>query len=56
MVAQFGELSFSSSRPHQALRDDRPGRVPELGIKDPGEHMIVSAYLTHSSGDLSTII
>ena len=27
-----------------------------LGIKDPGKHMIVSAFITHKTGDLSTII
>jgi len=28
----------------------------ELGVKDPGAHMIVSPYITNSSGDLSTIM
>src|SRR4029079_350164 len=28
----------------------------ELGVQDPGAHMIVSPYITNSSGDLSTIM
>jgi len=57
MVVQFGELDFDK-------QPDRTGRyvmtaraaMKSIGIKDPGKHMIVSAFITHKTGDLSTII
>ena len=57
MVVQFGELDYRGA-PNRTARYVMTARKAfhELGVKDPGEHMIVSPYITNSSGDLSTIM
>jgi hypothetical protein len=57
MVVQFGELDFTHS-PNRTARYLMTARkaFAQLGIANPADHLIVAAYLTHSSGDLSTII
>jgi hypothetical protein len=57
MVVQFGELDFEH-QPNRTARYVMTARaaMKNIGIKDPGNHMIVSAFITHKTGDLSTII
>jgi hypothetical protein len=57
MVVQFGELDFTRS-PNRTARYLMTARKAfrELGIDNPADHLIVAAYVTHTSGDLSTII
>ena len=57
MVVQFGELDFDKA-PNRTARYVMTARaaLESMGIKDPGQHMIVSAFITHKTGDLSTII
>ena len=57
MVVQFGELNFTDA-PNRTARYVMTSRraFKELGIKDPGAHMIVSPYVTHKTGDLATIM
>ena len=57
MVVQFGELDFDK-QPSRTSRYVMTARAAfdTLGIKDPSRHMIVSAFITHQTGDLSTII
>ena len=57
MVVQFGELDFTDS-PNRTARYVMTARkaFTQLGIANPRDHLIVAAYLTHKSGDLSTII
>jgi hypothetical protein len=57
MVVQFGELSFTDA-PNRTARYVMTARaaMKQLGIKDPANHMIVSAFISGTSGDLSTII
>src|SRR5262249_5718578 len=57
MVMQFGELDFEH-RPSRTSRYVITARAAfsQLGIKDAPQHMLVSAFITHRSGDLSTII
>jgi hypothetical protein len=57
MVVQFGELDYRGA-PNRTARYVMTARkaFSELGVKDPGAHMIVSPYITNSSGDLSTIM
>ncbi|MDQ1467125.1 MAG: hypothetical protein QOH10_1540 [Actinomycetota bacterium] len=57
MVVQFGELDFTNS-PNRTARYLMTARkaFEKLGIANPADHLIVAAYVTHRSGDLSTII
>jgi hypothetical protein len=57
MVVQFGELDFTHE-PNRTARYIMTARKAfrALGIDNPADHLIVSVYLTKSSGDLSTII
>ncbi|MGZ6963234.1 MAG: hypothetical protein ACXVKA_03360 [Acidimicrobiia bacterium] len=57
MVVQFGELDFARA-PNRTARYVMTARaaMESIGIKDPSQHMIVSAFITNKSGDLSTII
>ena len=57
MVVQFGELDYRGA-PNRTARYVMTARkaFDELGVKDPGAHMIVSPYITNASGDLSTIM
>jgi hypothetical protein len=57
MVVQFGELDFTN-RPNRTARYVMTARaaMESLGIQHPGDHMIVSAFITNQTGDLSTII
>jgi hypothetical protein len=57
MVVQFGELDFTHS-PNRTARYLMTARdaFEKLGIDNPAKHLIVAAYLTHKTGDLSTII
>ncbi len=57
MVVQFGELDFQGS-PNRTARYIMTARaaMKNLGIKDPKNHMIVSAFITNKTGDLSTIM
>jgi Spermidine synthase len=57
MVVQFGELDFTNA-PNRTARYVMTARraFKEMGIKDPGAHMIVSPYITHKTGDLATIM
>jgi hypothetical protein len=57
MVVQFGELDYRGA-PNRTARYVMTARkaFQELGVQDPGAHMIVSPYITNSSGDLSTIM
>jgi hypothetical protein len=57
MVVQFGELDYRGA-PNRTARYVMTARKAfrELGVEDPGAHMIVSPYITNESGDLSTIM
>ena len=57
MVVQFGELDFTHS-PNRTARYLMTARqaFKKIGIDNPADHLIVAAYVTHQSGDLSTII
>jgi spermidine synthase len=57
MVVQFGELNFTDA-PNRTARYVMTARaaMESIGIKNPGDHMIVSAFITNKTGDLSTII
>jgi spermidine synthase len=57
MVVQFGELSFTHA-PNRTARYVMTARaaMESIGIKNPSDHMIVSAFITNQTGDLSTII
>lgn len=57
MVVQFGELDFQR-KPHRTARYVMTARAAfeELGIEDPSQHILVSAFITNESGDLSTIM
>ncbi|MGZ4795448.1 MAG: hypothetical protein ACXV8T_06115 [Acidimicrobiia bacterium] len=57
MVVQFGELDYRNA-PNRTARYVMTARkaFSELGIHDPGNHMVVSPYITNRSGDLSTIM
>jgi spermidine synthase len=57
MVVQFGELSFTDA-PNRTARYVMTARaaMESIGITNTGEHMIVSAFITNETGDLSTII
>ncbi len=57
MVVQFGELSFTNA-PNRTARYVMTARaaMESIGIKNPSDHMIVSAFITNKTGDLSTII
>jgi hypothetical protein len=57
MVVQFGELNFTDA-PNRTARYVMTARaaMESIGIKNPSDHMIVSAFITNATGDLSTII
>jgi hypothetical protein len=57
MVVQFGELDFEE-RPNRTSRYIVTARraLEELGVDDPSQHLLVSAFLTPRDGDLSTIV
>jgi hypothetical protein len=57
MVVQFGELNFTNA-PNRTARYVMTARaaMESIGIKNPSDHMIVSAFITNKTGDLSTII
>ncbi len=57
VVVQFGELNFTDA-PNRTGRYVMTARkaLGEMGIKDPGAHMIVSPYITHKTGDLATVM
>lgn len=57
MVVQFGELRFES-RPNRTSRYVVTAReaLEDAGIEDPSRHILVSAQIPGSGGDLSTII
>ncbi len=57
MVVQFGELSFKDA-PNRTARYVMTARkaLEEIGVKDPGRHVIVAPYVTNESGDLSTVM
>lgn len=57
MVVQFGELNFTDA-PNRTARFVMTARaaMKSIGIKNPGDRIIVSAFITNKTGDLSTII
>lgn len=57
LVAQFGELSFESA-PNRTARYVMTARkaLRDLGVDDPGKHIVVAPYVTNETGDLSTIM
>lgn len=57
MVVQFGELDFvnAASRTPRYIMTARKA-FADLGISDPQNHMLVSAFITNATGDLTTII
>ncbi len=57
MVVQFGELDFKG-KPNRTARYVMTARaaMKDIGIENPGDHMIVSEFITNKSGDLSTIM
>jgi hypothetical protein len=57
MVVQFGELDLEGA-PNRTSRYLTTARaaLDSIGVDDPGDHLLVSAFLTDSSGDLSTIV
>jgi hypothetical protein len=57
MVAQFGELNFLDS-PNRTARYVVTAReaLQNLGVEDPSNHIVVSAELVETAGDLATII
>ena len=57
MVVQFGELDFKNA-PNRTARYIMTARaaMKDIGIENPSDHMIVSAFITNESGDLSTIM
>jgi hypothetical protein len=57
MVVQFGELAFKAA-PSRTLRYINTARaaMKDIGIKDPSQHMVVSAFLNPRGGDLSTMM
>ncbi len=57
MVVQFGELSFTDA-PNRTARYVMTARkaLEELGVDDPGQHIIVAPFITNETGDLSTVM
>lgn len=57
MVVQFGELSFTDA-PNRTARYVMTARkaLEELGVDDPGQHIIVAPFITNATGDLSTVM
>ncbi|MBK5286831.1 MAG: hypothetical protein JJE46_00020, partial [Acidimicrobiia bacterium] len=57
MVVQFGELSFADA-PNRTARYVMTARkaLEEIGVENPGEHVIVAPYITNETGDLSTVM
>jgi hypothetical protein len=57
MVVQFGELDFEE-RPNRTSRYIVTARqaLEDIGVDDPSQHMLISAFLTPADGDLSTIV
>lgn len=57
LVAQFGELSFERA-PNRTARYVMTARkaLADLGVEDPGKHIVVAPYVTNATGDLSTIM
>ncbi len=57
IVAQFGDR-LTENDPNRTARYITTSRaaMKELGITDPGDHMIISSFITRGEGDLSTII
>jgi hypothetical protein len=57
MVVQFGELDMRNA-PNRTGRYIATARaaLEDIGIEDPSNHLLVSGYLTDTSGDLSTIV
>ncbi len=57
MVVQFGELNFRDA-PNRTARYVMTVRkaLRELGVKRPGDHVIVAPFITNATGDLSTIM
>jgi hypothetical protein len=57
MVAQFGELNFRDA-PNRTARYVVTAReaLNNLGVENPSDHIMVSAELVETAGDLATII
>ncbi|MDQ1532456.1 MAG: hypothetical protein QOF28_217 [Actinomycetota bacterium] len=57
MVVQFGELDFTN-HPNRTARYVMTARdgFKKVGIDNPAQHLIVASFVTHKTGDLSTII
>jgi len=57
MVVQFGELAFDA-QPNRTARYVVTARkaLEGLGVRRPGDHLLVAVERTESSGDLSTIM
>ncbi|MEP6623240.1 MAG: hypothetical protein ABJC79_02255, partial [Acidimicrobiia bacterium] len=57
IVVQFGELNFRDA-PNRTSRYVMTARraLSQMGIKDPGAHLIVSPYITNKTGDLATVM
>jgi hypothetical protein len=57
LVAQFGELSFDRA-PNRTARYVMTARkaLKDLGVDDPGRHIVVAPFVTNQTGDLSTIM
>ncbi len=57
LVAQFGELNFRDA-PNRTSRYVMTARkaLEQLGVENPGGHVIVAPYITNATGDLSTIM
>jgi hypothetical protein len=57
MVVQFGELDMRNT-PNRTARYLVTARaaLEDVGVTDPNNHLLVSGYLTDTSGDLSTIV
>ncbi|GIU90781.1 MAG: hypothetical protein KatS3mg010_1880 [Acidimicrobiia bacterium] len=57
MVVQFGELD-AERRPNRTARYLVTARaaLEQLGVENPGDHLLVALELTEDRGDLSTIV
>jgi hypothetical protein len=57
MVVQFGELDMRTT-PNRSGRYIVTARaaLEDIGVTDPSNHMLVSGYISGTSGDLSTIV
>jgi hypothetical protein len=57
MVVQFGELDLRNT-PNRTARyvDTARAALGDIGVSDSSSHLLVSGYLTDTSGDLSTIV